>query len=211
VLNRTLWGVDAGWRQRLTPLTTLVFTGSHERERFELSPVRNSDSVRVKTGFELGQFALIRGTALVGYRSLKPVEGGTLPLFSGLTADVSVSYTAPTQTRLSSTVSRDVQYSFEIVNPYYAQTGWSVGLTQRVIGPWELLLSGGRDRLAYRTTHVSGMAPVDSVDHMGGGVGYRLSRDVSVGFIFESISRNSSSPGRSYQTVRSFGSVNYGL
>jgi Putative beta-barrel porin 2 len=211
VLNRTLWGVDAGWKQRLTPLTTLVVTGSHERERFELSPVRNSDSVRVKGGFELGQFALIRGTALVGYRSLKPVGGGTLPPFSGLTADVGVSYTAPTQTRISSLISRDVQYSFEIVNPYYVQTGWNLGLTQRIIGPWELLLSGGRDRLAYRTTHVSGIAPVDHVDHLGGGVGYRLSPDFSVGFIVESIDRSSSRPGGSYQTVRSFGSVNYGL
>jgi hypothetical protein len=212
VLNRTLVGLDIGWRQRLTPLTTLVISGSKERERFEFSPVRNSDSARLKAGFELGQYALIRGSAFLGYRRLQPVQGGALPLFSGLTSDVLVSYTAPTQSRLSARFTRDVQYSFEIVNPYYLQTGWSVGLTQRLVGHWDVRVVGGQDRLGYRTTEAFQTAPVDRLDRVSGGVGYQLGQDVTVAFTVESYYRKSSQPGRRpYQTVRSFCSVNYGL
>jgi len=41
-----------------------------------------------------------RGHACVGLRHLTPIEGGTLPEFMGVTADVDVAYRAPTRTRL---------------------------------------------------------------------------------------------------------------
>lgn len=209
VLNRTLGAADVNWRQQLTVLTTVVVNASSERERFTFSPARNSNSLRFRGGLELGRFALIRGNAFVGYRRLKPVEGSALPEFSGITADVNVAYTAPTQTRLSLGIARDIQYSFEITNPYYVQTGWTAGLTQRVIGRWEVRVTGGQDRLAYRTSQLTVGARVDRVDRVGGGVGYALGDDTSVGFVVESIKRNSDEPGRQYQSVRSFGSVNY--
>jgi hypothetical protein len=212
VLNRTLSAVDADWRLRLTPLTTLLVSGSREQERFTFSPVRNSNSFRLRTGLDLGLLALIRGTAMIGYRRLTPSAGGTLPQFSGVTADVNVSYTAPTQTRLSTIVSRDIQYSYDVLSPYYVQTSWTIGLTQRVIGKWEARLSGGQDRLAYRSTLSSTAIPrVDRVDRLGAGVGYALSGGASAGFVVESFFRSSNQPGLRYQTIRSFGSVNYGF
>jgi hypothetical protein len=212
VLNRTLTGVDADWRLHLTPLTTLLISSSREQERFTFSPTRNSNSFRFKGGLDLGRFALIRGTAVVGYRRLKPSAGGTLPQFSGVTADVNVSYTAPTQTRLSTIVTRDIQYSFEVVNPYYVQTGWIIGLAQRVIGKWEGRLTGGQDRLAFRSTLPLELIPrSDRIDRIGGGVGYALSAETSVGFMVESYFRTSNVPGFRFQTIRSFGSVNYGF
>ncbi len=57
---------------------------------------RNSDSLRFSSGFELGRLALVRGSAFAGYRRLTPADGGTLPKFSGVTADVDVSYQAIT-------------------------------------------------------------------------------------------------------------------
>lgn len=210
-LGRTLLAMDTNWRQRLTPLTMLVIAGSHETERFQFSPFRNSDSLRLKAGFELGQFALIRGTAFIGYRNLKAVHGGRLPPFSGITSEVNVSYTAPTQTRLSAGTTRDVQYSFQIVDPYFLQTGWNVALAQRVIGHWELRFSGGQERLAYRTTDTSRMPPVDRINHHGGGVGYQIGSGMSAGFTIESSYRQSSTSSRRYQAMRSFGSVTYGF
>jgi hypothetical protein len=212
-LNRTLEGVDLTWRQHLTVLTTWVVRASAERERFELEERRNGDSVRVSTGFELSQFALIRGTAFVGYRRLVGAEGGVLPEFSGVTADVDVAYTAPTRTRLALGVARDVQYSFEIVSPYYVQTGWTATLTQRVIGQWDIQLSGGRDRLAYRALDPLDLAATrrDRVDRVGGGIGYTFGDDMRLGFDVNSIQRQSERPGRAYKTLRAGLSVSYGF
>ena len=122
-LNRTVRAVEAVFRHKLTPMTTWVVEASSEQERFEFTTSRNSNSGRVSAGFELGRFALIRGSAFVGFRSLASADGGTIPSFRGVTADVDVSYTAPTQTRMSLQTRRDIQYSYDQASPYYVQTG----------------------------------------------------------------------------------------
>lgn len=208
-LNRTLNAVDVAWRQRLTVLTTWITRVTRESERFEFEDVRNSDSFRLTSGFELGRFALIRGSAFMGYRQLLPADGGVLPEFSGLTADVDVSYTAPTQTRLSAAVDRDVYYSYVRTTPYYVQTGWTLTLTQRVIGRWDIQLSGGRDRLSYQALDRQD-ARNDFVGRFGGGIGYTVGEDVRTSFDVQSFYRRSSIPGREYGSVRAGLSVTYG-
>jgi hypothetical protein len=210
-LNRTLEVIDVGWRHRLTSMTTWITRVSRESERFEQNTIRNSDSTRVSSGFELGQLALIRGRAFVGYRKLTPADGGLIPEFSGVTADISVSYTAPTQTRLTADVDRDVQYSYERRTPYYVLTGWTATLTQRVVGRWDGQLSGGRDRLAYEA--IAGFLPdarTDFVNRFGGGVGYNMSDQVRVSFDVANYARRSDLPGREYNGLRAGISVTYG-
>jgi hypothetical protein len=208
-LNRTLKAADLSWRQRLTALTTWVTRVSRETERFEVDQTRNSDSFRLSSGFELGRFALIRGSAFAGFRKLTAADGGTLPGFSGITADVDVSYTAPTQTRLGAIVNRDVQYSYDIRTPYYVQTGWTATLTQRVIGRWDVQLSGGRDRLSYQASNPADER-LDHIGRFGGGVGYAVGDQIRVSFDVNSFYRSSDLPGREYGGVRSGLSVSYG-
>lgn len=208
-LNRTLKAVDLSWRQRLTALTTWITRVSRESERFEFEDARNSDSFRVSSGFELGRFALIRGSAFAGYRKLTAADGGILPEFSGVTADVDVSYTAPTQTRLGAAVERDVQYSYDVRTPYYIQTGWTATLTQRVTGRWDVQLSGGRDRLSYQAVNDID-ARKDFVGRFGGGIGYSPRDQVRASFDVNSFYRSSEIPGREYGGVRAGVSVTYG-
>lgn len=208
-LNRTLTAVDLGWRQRLTALTTWVTRVSRESERFEFEDSRNSGSFRVSSGLELGRFALIRGSAFAGFRKLTAAEGGTLPGFSGITADVDVSYTAPTQTRLGASVDRDIQYSYDVDTPYYVQTGWTATLTQRVTGKWDAQLSGGRDRLAYQS-NVATYRRKDFVGRFGGGIGYAIRDGVRASFDVQSFYRSSDVPGREYGGVRAGFSMSYG-
>jgi hypothetical protein len=208
-LNRELEAVEVGWRQRLTALTTWVARITRESERFEFDPVRNSDSFRFNTGFELGRLALIRGSAYAGYRKLTPADGGLFPEFSGVTSDVDVSYTAPTQTRLGVVVKRDIQYSYERRTPYYVQTGWTALLTQRVIGRWDVQLSGGRDRLSYQAVDERDRR-TDFVGRFGGGVGYALGDQTRASFDVQSFYRSSDDPGREYGGIRAGVSVNYG-
>ena len=208
-LNRTLRALEVSWRQRLTALTTWIVRVSRESARFEFEDLRNSDSFRLSSGFELGRFALIRGSAFVGFRSLTPEDGGILPEFSGVTADVDVSYTAPTQTRLGAAIDRDIQYSYEDRTPYYVQTGWTATLTQRITGRWDFQLSGGRDRLAYQSLVLLN-ARTDSIGRFGGGVGYTLGEETRVSFDVASHYRRSILPGYEYGSIRAGISVNYG-
>jgi hypothetical protein len=188
-LSRTSRAVELSWRQRLTALTTWVTKTSRETERFEFEPIRNSDSFRVSSGFELGRFALIRGSAFVGYRKFRPADGGIFPEYSGLTSTVNVAYTAPSRTRLNATVDRDLQYSYDSRTPYYVQTGWSTSLTQRITGRWDGQLTGGRDRLAYQAITHDGRT--DFVSHFGGGIGYELGDQVRMSFDIQSVHRSS--------------------
>jgi Putative beta-barrel porin 2 len=208
-LSRDLNGFDIGWRQRLTALTTWVTRFSLETERFEFEPLRNSNTFRVSSGFELGRFALIRGAAFVGYRQLKGTEESVIPEFSGITSDVNVSYTAPTQTRLTAEVERDLSYSYDLLTPYYVQTGWTVTATQRVVGRWDVQASGGRDRLSYKGI-IEELDRRDYVGRWGGGIGYTIGDRVRAGFNIQSVYRSSDLPGREFGGVRAGISVTYG-
>lgn len=208
-LNRDLTVVEVAWRQRLTALTTWVTRATRESERFQFSNIRNSNSLRFNTGFELGSLALIRGSAFVGYRKLQPTEGGQFREFSGITTDVNVSYTVPTQTRLSAVVSRDIQYSYERKTPYFVQTGWTAILTQRVVGRWDVQLQGGRDRLSYQALDLIDRRK-DYVGRFGGGIGYALGENVRASFDVQSYYRSSVLRAREYGSLRSGFSVTYG-
>jgi hypothetical protein len=208
-LDRKLDAWDAIWRQPLTVLTTWVVRGAHERERFEYEPNRNSDSLRVSSGFDLSLLALVRGTALVGYRRLTPADGGTLARFSGLTAEVDVSYTAPSQTRVQTLVNRDLHYSFEQEQPYYVQTGWTLTGTQRLVGRWDVQVTGGRDHLAYRSVD-QGNGRNDLISRIGGGIGYDLGDDVRMGFDMLLQLRQSPLPSLDYRSLKWGVSMTYG-
>jgi hypothetical protein len=208
-LSRDLHGFDLSWRQRLTALTTWVTRASIEAERFEFETLRNSNTFRFNSGFELGRFALIRGSAYVGYRRLKGTDESVIPAFSGITSDVNVSYTAPTQTRLTAAVQRDLQYSYDLLTPYYVQTGWTLTATQRVVGRWDVQGTGGRDRLAYRGI-IAALDRRDFMGRWGGGIGYSVGEQIRVAFNVQSFYRSSERPGREYGGVRVGVSVTYG-
>jgi hypothetical protein len=207
-LDRQLDAWDLHYRQSFTVLTTWVVNAAHERERFANEPNRNSNSFRVSSGFELDLQALVRGTAIVGYRKLEGIDGGTLAPFSGLTANVDVAYTAPTQTRLQVLSGRDVNYSFEIEQPYYVQTGWTLTGTQRVIGQWNVQFTGGRDWLDYRSLE-PGNRRRDLIRRYGGGIGYDVGDELRIGFDMLWQTRQSPRSDHDYRSFKSGVSLTY--
>jgi hypothetical protein len=207
-LDRKLDAWEVRYRQSFTVLTTWLLESTLERERFEYEPYRNSNSFRLNSGFELDLDALVRGTATVGYRRLVGAEGGTLAEFSGLTANVDVAYTAPTQTRLEAMVDRDLHYSFEIEQPYYVQTGWTFTGTQRLVGQWDVQITGGRDRLDYRALDPT-FARRDFIRRAGGGIGYDLGEEMRIGFNMLWQTRQSPLSERDYRSFTSGVSLTY--
>lgn len=211
-LNRREDTTAFQFRQRLTPLTTLVVNSEIGRDRFLDSDVRNSNSVKVMPGFELKPFALISGSAFVGYRRFDALSED-VPDYEGVVAAVNARYTM-TSTRFDVKVDRDLAYSYQVTQPYYALLDVGLTITQRITFGWELVGQTSWQRLAYKHT----VAPVlerDRVDRgreYGAGVGYRLGDTARLGVDVRYATRRSDDLGvRNYEGFRVFSSITYGL
>ena len=208
-LNRTSEGIEVGWRQQLTALTTFVTNLSRERDEFAFEPTRNADNFRVNGGFELGQFALIRGRAVVGYHQLRADQPAFVPESSGMTASVDVTYSAPTGTRIQAIVDRELLHSYDSRTPNYTQLAWGGVITQRMFGRWDVQLTGGRARQDFLA--VAGIeSRRDITDRVGGGIGYVIANELRASFNINSVRRSSELPGKEYNTMVGGFSVTYG-
>ena len=208
-LDQTVRTAELAIRQRLTALTTFVTTVSHDRNEFENTPGRNAESFRAHGGFELGEFALIRGVVLFGYHHLRADNPVLLPEFSGLTTDVNVAYTAPTQTRLEAQAQRELRQSPNPLTPQYTQLTFGGTVTQRLFGRWDVQLSGSRVRQDYLAS-TAAAARTDLSDRIGGSLGYALARQVRASLDVSSVNRRSDLQPRDYRGVVGGFSMTYG-
>jgi hypothetical protein len=193
-LNRRTEKFGAQARYKLTPLTTLTLLADNVRERFDEYPIRDNDGFRILPGVEFGQYALIQGKAQVGYRSFDTVEP-TMPDFSGFVANAELSYAFRGMTRFTVGFSRDIFFSFEVLEPFYIQPGFTLSLTQQVTGPWDVQARAGWYQLQYQSAQplegATVVGRVDSYNTFGGGIGYRVGRDIRVGFNVDYFRRES--------------------
>jgi hypothetical protein len=199
-------------RQTLTPLTTFVVTADAMQDRFERSPVRDTDSVRIMSGLELKPFALISGKIFVGARRFD-LRDSDVPDFNGLVASVDATY-AIRSTQFTAKVSRDIAYSFEVQQPYYTLTDSVIGVTQRITSKWDVVGRVGRQSLAYRNLETL-PALLKRTDHAvlyGGGIGYRLGETLRFGVDVNNYRRDAPSAElRDYSGLRAGASISYGL
>lgn len=212
-LTHTTVGTSLGLRYALTPLTSLSVTANRIEDRFQYSPLRDSDSTAIVGGVTFDPFALVKGTAAFGYRRFRPVVSG-LPDYDGATASIDLTYTAFGATRLAVQGVRDIQYSYDVNQPYYLQTGATFFVTQQVYGPFDVVGRYGAQRLAYRDRAGAVLEAPNRVDHVqlyGGGVGYRLGRDIRIGFNVDHQRRESEVENRRYEGMRLGTAVTYGF
>jgi hypothetical protein len=211
-LNRTRTAATASIRYELTPITSLTTEVSQYRDRFAFSPDRDADSVQASAGFRLDQAAIIKGWVLVGYRRFSPVSAD-VPRYNGATVSANLSYVALTSTRVAVEGVRDVEYSYEMNQPYYLLNGVTAAVTQRVYGPFDVQGRVGYRTLVYRNRPGDGPASPrrDRVTTVGGGGGYRVGHDVRVSFDVEQQRRTSPLELRTYSGSRYGFSVTYGL
>ena len=213
VLSREERTYNGTFRYSLTPLTTLTLSGESMQQRFDKSPERDNNGYRIMPGVEFDPYALISGTAQVGYRKLNMLSAA-VPDFSGMVANVNLFYTLLGSARFGVGVSRDIQYRYEFTEPYYLQSGYTVSVTQRLVGSWDTQARAGRYKLSYR--QVAGLAATDSgrVDRYetwGAGIGYRLAQGSRVGFNIDYFRRRSPRYDRTYSGLRGGLAVTYGF
>lgn len=211
-LNEKDRTVQAALRLAVTPITTLSVTAARESMTFDLSPGRDSRSVRFGPQIDFDPAGLLSGSAFVGYRRFEPTDPD-IPDYRGVVARTSVAVTLP-ETRVTGRLSRDVSYSYFEPAPYYLMTGAGITVNRRLVGAVDLQVHGSRDRLNYRTRSSAGadVAPgVDTLQVLSAGLGYRLPSSARVGLVFEISARDARRDGRSFDRRRIFGTFTYGF
>jgi len=212
-LSRVDTTATAFVRQELTPLTSVSLNFSREQDRFDYSPERDSNLTGMTGSITLDPSALVKGTATFGYRAFEPLSPA-VPAYHGTTVNVNLGYTVFGTTRMTLVAVRDVQYSYDVNEPYYLLTGATGTVTQQIFGPIDVAAKIGVQHLAYRNqTGGVVLLPdrVDAVHIFGGGVGYHLGEDVRVSVNVEHQKRDSILPDHQYQGLRFGVSVAYGF
>ena len=212
-LNRTTTSGAITLKHQLTPLTAITFAAGRSQDRFEFSPLRDSNSTTLSSSLNFDTFALIKGSASFGYRYFEPQDPGLAP-YKGTTTLVSLSYTLLSSTRFGVQATRNVDYSYDVNQPYYVLTGASGSIAQQLFGPLDVVVRIGSQRLDYQD-RTGGPVPLSNrVDHVqtyGGGFGYHLSSGMRIGFDVDKNKRTSDVVTRQYESLKYGMSVTYGL
>ena len=88
----------------------------------------------------------------------------------GVISDVDLRYQLRDLTRLAVTVARNLDYSYEVEDPYYVSTGLEATVTQALGSGWDVVARGGRTRLDYKAFLQAGPAAAarrDRIDVYG--------------------------------------------
>ncbi len=210
-LNRVTTTGGLSVRHQLTPLTSISLTATRSQDRFQFSSLRDSNSTAAAATISFDPFALIKGSATFGYRDFEPLTPG-LQNFKGATAAVNLSYTLLGTTRFSVTGTRDVAYSYDVNQPYYVQTGATGSISQQLFGPLDVVARAGAQNLAYRDRAGAGLLLVNRIDRVrtyGGGIGYRLGKDMRLGFNVDEYRRVSDVALRQFNNLTMGTSLTY--
>ncbi len=201
-LNHTGSGEGVAVRYEVTPLTTFSFNLSRGRDRFALSPERNSDSVGIGPSVEFKPLALISGSAALGLRRVRFREAGQ-PEFKGKVATVDLHYNFRSRTQFGVGVLRSLEYSYLATQRDYVLTSVSTSMTQRVTDRWDIRGTVGRNRLSYRRPEAfQQILYGESIMSYDVNVGYYIGRS-RLGFDVRHDARQSDvEDGRGYERLR---------
>ena len=211
VFNNDLDVIEGTAAVELTPLTSLALVVSSERSRFNFSPLRDSNTLRIAPTITFSPLGLITGTASLGYRRFDGKDP-SLPDYSGLVASGSVSVLLADRFKVDATFTRDVRYSFEEQQPYYLVTGGRGTVTTLLARGFDVRVTGGRESLAYRNLGVNAPTGLDRFIVYGAGIGYRIGTQGRLGVDAEHSQRSSDrTTERGFEKNRVFGSLSWGV
>jgi hypothetical protein len=215
-LNRETTTLSVESRYAATPLTTFLLRVEAGTDRFEFSPVRNADSIRVTPGVEFKPLALVSGSARVGVRRFDP-ESPALEPFAGVVAAATLSYTLQGTMRFTVTADRDLTYSYERTQPYFVVDGIGLTVRRQLVGAFDVTAGVQRQKYSYRSLLLPGITVVDPdrVDvtrSWSGSLGYRLGGSMRAGFGAAFRERRTTDPRyRDYSGFRFITTLDYEL
>jgi hypothetical protein len=215
-LNRDSRTAAVALNYQLTPITTVVLTGEVTETRFRLSPLRDSDSFSIVPGVEFNPRSIISGSAHVGFRKFVGLNA-SLPGFEGTVAAVDLRYRLLGSTVIGVTVDRNIDYSFEIDDPYYVATGYGGSVRRQLGSRFDAIVAA--QQYTYRYRGLEGEAEqdlaserIDTRRNYSFSIGYRRNRgarfDVSVSYWQR---RSDERDFQNYQGFRLGSNVTYGF
>ena len=200
------------FKVRLTPLTTFVTQSTATQERFDNQVFRDANTVAVLPGFEFKPEALISGSAFVGIKHFSSLRDEVQD-FTGVVANVGAKYSVRA-TQFEVRVERDLEFSYQVLQPYYALTDTGLTVTQRITTKWDVLGRSSWQSLAYRNV-TSAIDLAERTDHswqLGTGVGYRVGEVLRIGLDANYFRRDApDAEYRNYDGLRIGASFSYGL
>jgi len=217
-LNRDNQMLGVRARYRLTSLTSMALRYERERDTFELSPSRDSESYRVMPGVEFKPRALVSGSAYVGYRKFTPANPAILPGFEGLVAQLAMSYTLLGSTTFGVSGSRDLTYSYDELQPFFIDNSVGVSVRRALGRRFDVLTSADRHAYEYQQLLTSELPLADRLPRTDvtwnyqGSFGYRIGRNGRAGIGASYWQRDSTTRlFRDYDNLRFGGTMSFGF
>lgn len=208
-LNSETRGIDGTLAFQVTPITAVSVIVSRDEDRFELSRLRDSDSLRVSPTVTFTPLGAFSGSAFVGWRRFDAADPAIAD-YSGLVAGGTVGVHIVDRYHVEASFSRDVRYSYERATPTYLWLSGRGALRMDLFGGVDVRLGGGRDVIDYRARlDADGLVPRDTVVSYGGGVGYSIGQRLRLAVDGERSTRRSALPLRGYTGNRVFGSLTW--
>lgn len=211
-LDRSVRTAAVTLRHDLTPLTSVTFSAGRSEARFETEPARDYTSDDYSAAVTFDPAALLKGSARFGYTAYR-TAAADLEDYNGFTTAVTLGYTLLGSTRFNFNLGRSIESSYDINQPYYVLTGAGVSVAQQIFGPIDVVARFGRQRLEYRTQTGADVVVPNRTDHIktyGGGVGYRMTQDLRIGFNIDREQRESPIPIQEYEGLRYGTAITYG-
>jgi putative beta-barrel porin BBP2 len=212
-LDRRAETVAITLRHDLTPLTSLTVSAARSDERFDTAVSRNSTTDEYSVALLFDPAALFKGSATIGYTVFKP-EAADLGGYRGTTAAIALTYTLLGSTRFAGTMTRNIEFSYDVNQPYYVLTGGTLSIAQQVFGPFDIMARAGDERLKYRSRLGAVLTDPDRTDRVktyGGGIGIHLGQTLRLGFSLDNERRTSVLADREYEGLKYGSSITYGL
>ena len=212
-LNRIATAVGLNVRHKLTPLTSITFGATRSNDHFEFSPERDANSTSVQTSLAFDPAALMKGGLSFGYTDFQPLAGD-LPEFRGFTGSVNLTYVLLGSTRFAVSGSRGVQYSYDVNQPYYVQSGVGGSVAQQIFGPFDVQLRADAQFLAYRDRIGAVVKVADRTDRVttyGIGVGFHMGKDLRLAFNVDKANRDTQVVDHEYDNFKFGTALTYGF
>jgi hypothetical protein len=202
-LTRDRYNYEGGVRTDLTPLLSIQLFGAYHEDRFPSAAIRNARGKSLTATFRVAPEAVFTGMVNVAYQDIDYADPGLKP-FSGMVGSAALTYPLLEIGRLSLSLRRGVEYSFDAVEAYYVENSAALTYTHRLFGDVDVQGKLTRSLFDY-SARPTEPEHTDTLDSAGGSLGYNLRNRTRIGLNYEYARRRSPAfADRNYQRRRVF-------
>lgn len=202
-LTRDTYNVQGGLRTDITPLLSVQLLGSYQEDKFRNLPIRDGVSKGGGAVFRVSPEAAFTGVLTVSYNTVRFADP-LLRSFKGVSGTVALAYSFLETGRLTLIGIRNLDYSLAEAEGYFIENSATLAYTHRLVGRVDAQLRAGRSAFDY-SSREDEPPHVDTLDTLGGSLGYNLRNRTRVAVNYEYSRRRSLVySDRNYQHRRAY-------